>query len=128
MLSLFYVGQVDLIKTTRKALKTKIRNIVDKLGPKVFKNFDKMRLIMLDPTATKKASRASGGEKKKYMSRSLSNMNTNNMNKNNSIKENMIDSNLLNVSAHDRLDRAPRARIGSSMMNSDSQSMQHTPS
>ena len=49
MLSLFYVGQVELIKTTRKVLKKKVRKVVDSVGPKVFKNFDKMRLIMFDP-------------------------------------------------------------------------------
>ena len=49
MLSLFYVGQVELIKTTRKVLKKKVRKVVDSIGPKLFKNFDKMRLIMFDP-------------------------------------------------------------------------------
>lgn len=49
MLSIFYVGQVELIKSTRKVLKKKVRKIVDSIGPKVFKNFDKMRLIMFDP-------------------------------------------------------------------------------
>uniref|UniRef100_A0A7S3FS93 Uncharacterized protein n=1 Tax=Strombidium rassoulzadegani TaxID=1082188 RepID=A0A7S3FS93_9SPIT len=49
-LSLFYTNQVDLIKSTRKTLKTKVRTVVDKVGPQVFKNFDKMRLIMFDPS------------------------------------------------------------------------------
>jgi glycerol-3-phosphate O-acyltransferase / dihydroxyacetone phosphate acyltransferase len=48
-LSLFYTDQVDLIKSTRKALKQKVRSVVDRVGPQVFKNFDKMRLIMFDP-------------------------------------------------------------------------------
>jgi hypothetical protein len=30
-------------------LKKKVRAVVDKVGPKIFKNFDKMRLIMFDP-------------------------------------------------------------------------------
>jgi glycerol-3-phosphate O-acyltransferase/dihydroxyacetone phosphate acyltransferase len=52
MLSLFYVGQVELIKTTRKVLKKKVRKVVDSFGPKVYKNFDKMRIIMFDPSAS----------------------------------------------------------------------------
>ena len=34
---------------TRKELKKRVRMVVDKVGPKLFKNFDKMRLIMFDP-------------------------------------------------------------------------------
>lgn len=48
-MSLFYADQVDLIKETRKELKKRVRAVVDKVGPKLFKNFDKMRLIMFDP-------------------------------------------------------------------------------
>ena len=48
-LSLFYSDQVNIIKTTRKTLKKKIREAVDNIGPKIFKNFDKMRLIMFNP-------------------------------------------------------------------------------
>jgi uncharacterized membrane protein len=33
LLSLFYVGQVELIKETRKTLKQQVRDIVDKVGP-----------------------------------------------------------------------------------------------
>jgi hypothetical protein len=40
---------VELIKSTRKILKQKVRAIVDKVGPKLYKNFDKMRLIMRKP-------------------------------------------------------------------------------
>jgi glycerol-3-phosphate O-acyltransferase/dihydroxyacetone phosphate acyltransferase len=48
-LSMFYTSQVDLIKQTRRTLKKKVRAVVDKVGPQIFKNFDKMRLIMFDP-------------------------------------------------------------------------------
>jgi hypothetical protein len=67
MLSLFYVGQVELIKTTRKVLKKKVRKVVDSVGPKVFKNFDKMRLIMFDPAISQ-----GSAEKKKSMKKSSS--------------------------------------------------------
>jgi len=40
---------VELIKSTRKILKQKIRGVVDKVGPKLYKNFDKMRLVMREP-------------------------------------------------------------------------------
>lgn len=49
-LSLFYVGQVELIKDTRKVLKKKIRKAVDEYGRKLFKNYDKMRDVMFDPS------------------------------------------------------------------------------
>lgn len=39
-----------MIKDARKSLKEKVRRIVDKVGPQIFKNFDKMRLIMRDPS------------------------------------------------------------------------------
>ena len=67
MLSLFYVGQVELIKTTRKVLKKKVRKVVDSVGPKVFKNFDKMRLIMFDPAISQ-----GSAEKKRSMKKSSS--------------------------------------------------------
>jgi hypothetical protein len=54
---LFYTDQVDLIKSTRKALKQKVRSAVDRVGPQVFKNFDKMRLIMFDPTGSQDSGR-----------------------------------------------------------------------
>ena len=46
--NLFYSDQVELIKVTRKELKKRVRGLVDKLGPRLFKNFDKMRHIMFD--------------------------------------------------------------------------------
>ena len=49
-LSLFYVGQVELIKETRRVLKKKIREVVDNYGPQLFDNFHKMREVMFDPT------------------------------------------------------------------------------
>ena len=49
MLSLFYPGQVALLRSTRRVLKKKVREQVDKIGYKVFKNFDKMKLIIKDP-------------------------------------------------------------------------------
>mmetsp|Transcript_37820 Transcript_37820/g.57887 ORF Transcript_37820/g.57887 Transcript_37820/m.57887 type:complete len:306 (-) Transcript_37820:21-938(-) len=52
-LSLFYTNQVEYIKSTRKALKRKVRAIVDKVGPQVFKNYDKMKIIMFDPSVGK---------------------------------------------------------------------------
>ena len=58
-LSLFYTDQVDLIKSTRKALKQKVRSVVDRVGPQVFKNFDKMRLIMFDPQNSERKYRIS---------------------------------------------------------------------
>ena len=58
---MFYPGQVELIKSTRKVLKQKVRECVDKVGPKLYKNFDKMRLVMLKPGRGK-----SGEEKLKY--------------------------------------------------------------
>jgi hypothetical protein len=47
-ISLFYPGQVELIRNTRKILKKKIRAAVDKVGPQVFKNFDKLKLVMFE--------------------------------------------------------------------------------
>jgi hypothetical protein len=47
--SLFYTDQVQLIKNTRKLLKKRVRDVVDKVGPKIFKNFNKLRQIMFDP-------------------------------------------------------------------------------
>jgi hypothetical protein len=42
---------VNLIKSTRKTLKKKVRNLVDTFGPKIYKNFDKMRVIMFNPAS-----------------------------------------------------------------------------
>lgn len=65
-LSLFYPDQVDMIKTSRKMLKRKVRATVDRIGPKIFKNFDKMKLIMFDPSISQKnrddASSVAGGD------------------------------------------------------------------
>ena len=41
--SLFYTDQVQFIKSTRKVLKKRVRDVVDKVGPKIFKNFNKLR-------------------------------------------------------------------------------------
>ena len=65
-MSLFYVGQVNLIKETRKTLKKQVREIVDKVGPQLYKNFDQMRMIMFDP------SKSQSGEEKKGMRKSQS--------------------------------------------------------
>lgn len=46
--NLFYSDQVELIKVTRRELKKRVRGLVDRLGPRLFKNFDKMRVIMFD--------------------------------------------------------------------------------
>lgn len=48
LINLLYADQVELIKTTRKELKKRVRGLVDRLGPRLFKNFDKMRIIMFD--------------------------------------------------------------------------------
>jgi hypothetical protein len=32
-------------------LKKRVRAVVDRVGPKVFKNFEKMRMIMFDPSS-----------------------------------------------------------------------------
>jgi hemoglobin-like flavoprotein len=61
------VGQVELIKETRKVLKKKIRKVVDQYGPKLFDNFDKMREVMFDPTISQR-SRAKKREMKKSSS------------------------------------------------------------
>ena len=53
-MALFYVGQVELIQQTRKVLKKKVRTAVDKVGPQIYKNFDKMRMVMFDPTSSQK--------------------------------------------------------------------------
>lgn len=50
-ISLFYPDQIEAIKKVRKVLKTKVRHVVDQMGPKLFKNFDKMRLIMRGESA-----------------------------------------------------------------------------
>lgn len=61
------MGQVELIKETRKVLKKKIRKVVDQYGPKLFDNFDKMREVMFDPTISQR-SRAKKREMKKSSS------------------------------------------------------------
>ena len=53
ILFLFYRGQVKIIKETRKVLEEKIRKTVDKVGPELYKNFDKMKLIMRNPKIAK---------------------------------------------------------------------------
>lgn len=55
---------MELIKSTRKILKQKVRAIVDKVGPKLYKNFDKMRLIMRKPGSVR-----GDGSHSKYASR-----------------------------------------------------------
>jgi hypothetical protein len=55
-----------LIKETRKTLKKQVREIVDKVGPQLYKNFDKMRLIMFDPKISQ------DGDEKKQMRKSAS--------------------------------------------------------
>jgi glycerol-3-phosphate O-acyltransferase/dihydroxyacetone phosphate acyltransferase len=57
-LSLFYVSQVDVIKKTRRKLRNTVREVVDKVGPQVFKNFDKMRNIMFDPKGKARVNKA----------------------------------------------------------------------
>ena len=54
-LSLFYVGQVELIKETRKVLKTKIRKVVDNYGAKLYPNYDKLREVMFDPSKSQRS-------------------------------------------------------------------------
>ena len=56
-----------MIKSTRKVLKKKVRKVVDSVGPKIFKNFDKMRQIMFDPAISQ-----GSAEKKKSMKKSSS--------------------------------------------------------
>jgi hypothetical protein len=59
---------VELIKSTRKILKQKVRAIVDKVGPKLYKNFDKMRLIMRKPGSVR-GDASNSNSKSKYVSR-----------------------------------------------------------
>jgi len=61
---------VELIKSTRKILKQKVRAIVDKVGPKLYKNFDKMRLIMRKPGSVR-----DNGSSGKYMKRRTGSVN-----------------------------------------------------
>ena len=44
-------------------MQQKVRAAVDKVGPQVFKNFDKMRLIMFDPTLSQRGSEKKAAKK-----------------------------------------------------------------
>lgn len=59
---------MELIQSTRKALKKKIRETVDRVGPQVFKNFDKMRLIMFNPESSQRGEDDTGKKMKKSYS------------------------------------------------------------
>lgn len=37
-----------MITSTRSVLKKKVREVVDKVGPKLFKNFEKLRVVVFD--------------------------------------------------------------------------------
>jgi hypothetical protein len=42
-----YSDKVDVLQAMRKNLKKEVRSCVDKIGPQMFKNFDKMKLVMM---------------------------------------------------------------------------------
>jgi hypothetical protein len=52
---------------TRKVLKSKIRKVVDTYGRKVYKNYDKLRDVMFDPTVSQRSR-----ERKKTLKKSSS--------------------------------------------------------
>lgn len=70
--NLFYSDQVELIKVTRRELKKRVRGLVDRLGPRLFKNFDKMRVIMFDKDPSKaKSAMSDAGSNRAQDERSL---------------------------------------------------------
>lgn len=46
ILAFFHTEQMLSIKLMRKQLKKQVRDTVNKIGPELFKNFDKLRFIM----------------------------------------------------------------------------------
>jgi len=66
---------VELIKSTRKILKQKVRAIVDEVGPKLYKNFDKMRLIMRKPGSVRGDASNSKYASRKALERRTSSVN-----------------------------------------------------
>ena len=62
MLCLFYTEDMFTLKQMRKSIKKKIIAVVEKLGPEIFQDFDKLRLVKRGRTITINVSNASSAQ------------------------------------------------------------------
>jgi hypothetical protein len=58
IIAFFHHDKMSDLKLLRKQLKKKVRGIVNTLGPQLFKNFDKLKLIMREGSSKQGSSQA----------------------------------------------------------------------